>query len=180
MLTLDRTQPLLSVRPGQAGRRTHDDKRHGTIAPFAALDAKARTTVSKCMPRHRASEFRKFLDEIERNMSKNLDFHIITDNDGTHKTRLIHDWFAKRARWHVHITSTGAWWINQVERFFALMRERGLRRGVFCSVAELEKAITCGIEATNTDPKRFRWIKTANDILASTQRFCRRTLAAKA
>jgi transposase len=177
---LDRTQPLLPMRPGQAERRTHDYKRHGTTSLFAALDVKAGTVVGKCMSRHRATEFRKFLDEVERNVPADLDVHVIMDNYGTHKTQLIRNWFAKRPRWHVHFTPTSASWINQVERFFALLTERALKRGVFRSVAELEKAIKTYIEATNADPKPFRWTKTANDILASIQRFCLRTLAANA
>ncbi|KAB2919154.1 MAG: IS630 family transposase [Hyphomicrobiaceae bacterium] len=177
---LDRTQPLLPMRPGQAERRTHDYKRHGTTSLFAALDVKAGTIVGKCMPRHRALEFRKFLDEIERNVPADLDVHVIMDNYGTHKTQLIRHWFAKRPRWHVHFTPTSASWINQVERFFALLTERALRRGVFRSVAELEAAIEAYIKATNRHPKPFRWTKTADDILASIQRFCLRTLAAKA
>jgi transposase len=122
----------------------------------------------------------KFLDEIERNVPANLDVHIIMDNYATHKTKPIRNWFAKRPRWNVHFTPTSASWINQVERFFALLTERALKRGVFRSVAELEKAIEAYIEATNADPKPFRWTKTANDILASIQRFCLRTLAANA
>jgi transposase len=177
---LDRTQPLLPMRPGQAERRTYDYKRHGTTSLFAALDVKAGTVVGKCMSRHRATEFRRFLDEVERNVPAGLDVHVIMDNYGTHKTQLIRNWFAKRPRWHVHFTPTSASWINQVERFFALLTERALKRGVFRSVAELEKAIKTYIEATNADPKPFRWTKTANDILASIQRFCLRTLAANA
>ena len=123
---------------------------------FAALDVKAGTIVGKCMARHRASEFRKFLDEIERNVPANLDVHIIMDNYATHKTKPIRNWFAKRPRWNVHFTPTSASWINQVERFFALLTERALKRGVFRSVAELEKAITAYIEATNANPKPFR------------------------
>ena len=132
------------------------------------------------MPRHRAAEFRKFLDEVERNVPAGLDVHIVMDNYGTHKTKLIRDWFAKRPRWHIHFTPTSASWINQVERFFALLTERALRRGVFRSVTDLEKAIHAYIAATNADPKPFRWTKTATDILASIQRFCLRTLAANA
>src|SRR3979490_294590 len=118
---LDRTQPLLPMRPGQAERHTHDYKRHGTTSLFAALDVKAGTIGGKCMARHRASEFRKFLDEIERNVPANLDVHIIMDNYATHKTKPIRNWFAKRPRWNVHFTPTSASWINQVERFFALL-----------------------------------------------------------
>jgi transposase len=175
---LDRTQPLLPMRPGQAERRTHDYTRHGTTSLFAALDVKAGTVIGKCMPRHRTQEFRKFLDEIERNVPADLDVHIVMDNYGTHKTKLIRNWFAKRPRWHVHYTPTSASWINQVERFFALLTDRAIRRGVFRSVADLERAIIAYIGATNADPKPFRWTKTADDILASIQRFCQRTLAA--
>jgi len=177
---LDRTQPLLPMRPGQAERRTHDYKRHGTTSLFAALDVKAGTIIGKCMPRHRAIEFRKFLDEVERNVPAKLEIHVVMDNAGTHKTKLIRDWFAKRPRWHVHYTPTSSSWINQVERFFALLTERALKRGVFRSVADLEKTIRAYIEATNADPKPFRWTKNADDILASIQRFCLRTIGATA
>ena len=175
---LDRTQPLLPMRPGQIERRTHDNKRHGTPSLFAALDVKAGTAVGKCMDRHRAKEFRRFLDEVEKNVPADLDVHIIMDNYGTHKTKLIRDWFAKHPRWHVHFTPTSASWINQVERFFALLTERAIKRGVFRSVRELEQAIDDYIEATNATPKPFRWTKTADDILASIQRFCLQTLEA--
>jgi transposase len=174
---LDRTQPLLPMRPGQVERHTHDYTRHGTTSLFAALDVQAGTVVGKCMPRHRTQEFRRFLDEVERNVPADLDVHVIMDNYGTHKTKLIRNWFAKRPRWHVHFTPTSASWINQVERFFALLTERAIRRGVFRSVAELERAIIAYIKATNADPKPFRWTKSADDILASIQRFCLRTLA---
>lgn len=176
---LDRTQPLLPMRPGQAERRTHDYKRNGTTSLFAALDVKAGTIVGKCMPRHRAIEFRRFLDEVERNVPGNMDIHVVMDNYGTHKTKLIRDWLAKRPRWHPHFTPTSASWLNQVERFFALLTERALKRGVFRSTADLEKAIKAYVDATNADPKPFRWTRTADDILASIQRFCLRTLDAK-
>jgi transposase len=105
---LDRTQPLLPMRPGQAERRTHDYKRHGVTTLFAALDVKAGTIVGKCMPRHRAKEFRKFLDEIERNVPASLNIHVVMDNASSHKTKLIRAWFAKRSRWHVHFTPTSS------------------------------------------------------------------------
>jgi transposase len=125
---LDRAQPLLPMRPGQIERRTHDYERHGTTTLFAALDVKAGTIVGKCMPRHRAPEFRKFLDEIERNVPTDLDMHVVMDNASSHKTKLIRRWFAKRARWHVHFTPTSSSWINQVERFFALLSEQQIKR----------------------------------------------------
>lgn len=177
---LDRSQPLLPMRPGQAGRRTHDYKRHGTASLFAALDVKAGTVIGKCMGRHRAQEFRKFLDEAGRNVPAGLGIHVIMDNYGTHKTKTIRDWFLKRPRWHVHYTPTSASWLNQAERFFALLTGRAIKRGVFRSVRELETAIKTYIEATNAQPKPFRWTKTADDILASIQRFCLRTLDATA
>ena len=173
---LDRTQPLLPMRPGQVERRTHDYKRHGTTSLFAALEVKAGTVIGKCMPRHRAQDFRRFLDEVERNVPPDLDIHIIMDNYGTHKTQLIRNWFAKRPRWHVHFTPTSASWLNQVERFFGLLTERAIRRGVFNSVRQLETAINTYIEVTNADPKPFRWTKNADDILDSIRRFCLRTV----
>ena len=113
-------------------------------------------------------------------MPAGLDVHLVMDNYSTHKTKLIRNWFAKRPRWHVHYTPTSASWINQVERFFALLTDRAIRRGVFRSVADLEAAITAYIDATNANPKPFRWIKSADDILASIQRFCLRTLSVQA
>ena len=175
---LDRTQPLLPMRPDQAERRTHDYERHGVTTLFAALDVKAGTIVGKCMPRHRAREFRKFLDEVERNVPANLDIHVVMDNASSHKTKLIRAWFAKRHRWHVHFTPTSSSWINQVERFFALLSEQQIKRGVHRSTAELEAAINTYIRTRNADPKPFRWTKSADDILASIERFCRRTICA--
>ena len=173
---LDRTQPLLPMRPGQIERRTHDYERHGTTTLFAALDVKAGTVVGQCMPRHRAQEFRKFLDEIERNVPADLDMHVIMDNASSHKTKLIRHWFAKRPRWHAHFTPTSSSWVNQVERFFALLSEQQIKRGAHRSVAELEAAIDAYIKIRNVSPKPFRWTKSADNILASINRFCRRTL----
>src|SRR5215208_6994284 len=175
---LDRTQPLLPLRPGQAERRTHDYTRHGTTSLFAALDVKAGKVIGRCFPRHRAAEFRKFLDEVDANVPPDLDVHLVLDNSATHKTRAIRDWLAKRPRYHVHFTPTSASWINQVERWFGLLTERALRRGAHRSVAELERDIRAFIDATNADPKPFRWVKSADDILASVKRFCLRTLGA--
>jgi hypothetical protein len=192
---LDRTQPLLPMRPGQAERRTHDYARHGTTSLFAALDIKTGTVIGRCLPRHRAAEFRRFLDAVEVAVPSDLDVHLVMDNAGIHKTKLIRDWFAKRPRWRVHHTPTSASprrplacvpaaadrsrrdrWLNQVERFFALLTDKALRRGVHRSTAELEASIEGYIAATNADPKPFRWTKSADDILAAVQRFCSRTL----
>jgi transposase len=175
---LDRTQPLLPMRPGQAERRAHDYKRHGTTSLFAALDVAAGTVIGKCFKRHRASEFRKFLDHVEANVPADLEIHIVMDNAATHKTKPIRDWFAKRPRWQVHFTPTSASWLNQVERFFALLTEQALRRGVHRSTAALEAAIHAYLAAHNAAPKPFRWTKSADDILASIHRFCTRTLEA--
>ena len=177
---LDRTQPLLPMRPGQAERRTHDYRRHGTTSLFAALDVKAGTIIGKCMPRHRAQEFRRFLDTVEKHVPTDLDIHIVMDNASSHKTKLIRDWFAKRRRWHRHFTPTSSSWINQVERFFALLTDQQIKRGAHRSTAALEAAIAAYIDARNADPKPFRWTKTADDILASIERFCHRTIAVQA
>src|SRR5512147_90396 len=177
---LDRTQPLLPMRPGQAERRTNDYKRHGTTSVFAALDVKAGTIIGTCMPRHRAQEFRRFLDTVENNVPADLDIHVVMDNASSHKTKLIRDWFAKRPRWHTHFTPTSASWINQVERFFALLTEQQIKRGAHRSIKELEAAIAAYVDAHNAYPKPFRCTKTADDILASIERFCRRTVAVQA
>ena len=173
---LDRTQPMLPMRPGQVERRTHDYKRHGTTTLFAALDTATGAIIGTCMKRHRAREFRTFLDEVERNVPADLDIHVVMDNASSHKTKLIRDWFAKRTRWHSHFTPTSSSWLNQVERFFALLTEQQIKRGAHRSTAELEAAIERYIEAHNRDPKPFRWTKSADDILATVERFCQRTL----
>lgn len=173
---LDRSQPLLPMRPGQVERRSHDYKRHGTTSLFAALDVATGKIIGQCYLRHRAREFRKFLDRIEANAPNDLDIHIVMDNYATHKTKAIRDWFAKRPRWHVHFTPTSASWINQVERFFALLSEKQLRRGVHRSTKELEQTILDYLDTVNKDPKPFRWTKSADDILATIKRFCLRTL----
>ena len=172
---LDRTQPLLPLRPGQAERRTHDYQRHGTTSLFAALELKTSRVIGQLHRRHRSSEFRRFLDVIEANVPAGLEAHIILDNYGTHKTALIRNWFAKRPRFHLHFTPTYASWINLVERWFAEITHRRIRRGVFRSVKELEAAIREYIEVHNENPKPFVWTRTANQILESIARFARRT-----
>jgi len=169
---LDRSQPMLPMRPGQAARRSHDYKRHGVTSLFAALDVATGRVIGQCFQRHRAAEFRKFLDEVEANVPDDLDVHLVMDNYATHKTALIRAWFAKRPRWHVHLTPTSSSWLNQVERFFASLTEKRLRRGVYQSVAQLKADIEAFIAAHNADPKPFRWTKSADDILASIERFC--------
>ncbi len=177
---LDRSQPMLPMRPGQPERRTHDYIRHGTTSLFAALDIATGHVIGKCYPRHRATEFRKFLDEIEANVPADLEIHLVMDNYATHKTPLIRSWLAKRPHWHVHLTPTSSSWINQVERFFALLTERQIRRGVHRSLDALHEAITGFINQHNADPKPFKWTRSADDILASIERFCVRNSPAVA
>lgn len=174
---LDRSQPLLPLRPGQIERRTHDYTRHGTTSLFAALDIATGRVIGKCYPRHRAIEFRRFLDEVEAAVPDDLDVHLVMDNYATHKTPLIRNWLAKRPRWHVHLTPAGASWINHVERFFALLTERQIRRGVHRGVGALKAAIAAFIARHNADPRPFKWTKSADDILASIERLCTRTFA---
>jgi transposase len=169
---LDRSQPMLPMRPGQPARRSHDYKRHGVTSLFAALDVATGKVIGQCFPRHRAAEFRRFLDEIEANVPGNLDVHLVMDNYATHKTPLIRAWFAKRPRWHVHLTPTSSSWLNQVERFFADLTDKKLRRSVHRSVAELSADIRAFIDSHNAQPQPFRWTKSADDILASIERFC--------
>lgn len=172
---LDRTQPLLPMRPGQAERRSHDYKRHGTTSLFAALDVKSGRLIGECHRRHRSVEFRQFLETIDAAVPKRFDVHLVLDNYGTHKTPLIHRWLVKRPRFHLHFTPTGTSWINQVERWFALLTEKRLRRSTFRSTRELESAIRSYINQHNENPKPFRWTKTADEILATVARFCMRT-----
>src|SRR5246127_2088242 len=177
---LDRSQPMLPMRPGQPARRSHDYKRHGTTSLFAALDIATGKVIGKCYSRHRAAEFRKFLDEIEAAVPRGLDVHLVMDNYATHKAPLIRNWLAKRPRWYVHLTPTSSSWLNQVERFFALLTERKIRRGIYRSVNALRADIMDFISHHNANPKPFRWTKSAADILASIERFCRYNTQAKA
>jgi transposase len=173
---LDRTAPLLPMRPGQIERRTHDYARHGTTTLFAALDTKTGEWIGQTQSRHRSVEFRKFLDTIEQNVPQPLDVHLILDNYGTPKTQLIQSWLVKRPRFHLHFTPTSASWLNLVERWFAALTEKQLRRGVHRSTKELESAIKSYIQHHNKDPKPFVWHKTADQILDSVARFRTRTL----
>jgi transposase len=171
---LDRTQPLLPMRPGQVERRTHDYARHGTTSLFAALDTKTGAVIGQLHRRHRSVEFRKFLDTIDAEVPADLDVHLILDNYGTHKTALIRRWLAKRSRFHVHFTPTSASWLNLVERWFAALTQKQIKRGAHPSTRALETAIRQYIAVTNEAPKPFVWTKTADEILASVARFCHR------
>ena len=175
---LDRTAPLLPMRPGQAERRTHDDKRHGTTSLFAALNAKTGTVIAETHRRHRSVEFRKFLDRLDVSVPPTLDVHLIMDNYGTHKTPRIRAWLAKRPRFHVHFTPTYGSWLNLVERWFAELTTKQIKQGAHRSVPELERAIWEFLDIHNEDPKPFVWTKSADEILASIARFAQRTVAA--
>jgi len=169
---LDRTQPLLPMRPGQVERRTHDYERHGTTSLFAALDLASGRVVGECHRRHRGIEFRKFLDTLDEAVPAPLDVHLILDNYGTHKTPLIRRWLARHPRYHLHFTPTSASWLNLVERWFATLTERQLRRGVHRSTRELETALKHYLAVHNQEPKPFVWTKTADEILANVASFC--------
>ena len=174
---LDRTQPLLPMRPGQMERRTHDYRRYGTTSLFAALNVATGNVMGQLHQRHRSVEFRRFLDLVDASVPAELDVHLVLDNYSTHKAPLIRNWLAKRPRFHLHFTPTYASWINMVERWFGLLTQRQIKRGAHRSVPELEKAIKEFLAAHNGDPKPFVWTKTADEILASIARFAQRTSA---
>src|SRR5258705_3977309 len=177
---LDRTQPLLPMQPGQVERRTHDYKRHGTTTLFAALNAKTSEVITQFHQRHRSAQFREFLDLIEARVPRRLDVHLIMDNYSTHKTALIRNWFAKRPRFHVHFTPTYGSWLSLVERWFAELTMKQIRRGAYRSVTQLKAGIQEFIDAHQADPKPFVWAKSADEILASISRFAQRTTDARA
>lgn len=171
---LDRTQRTLPLAPGIAERRTHDYERHGTTTLFAALNIATGKVIGQWHRRHRSQEFLKFLHTIEANVPADLDVHLVMDNDGTHKTHGIKAWFARHPRFHVHFTPTSASWINQVERWFATLTEKAIRRATHRSTRQLESAIKEYVNINNENPKPFQWSKSADDILASIERFCLR------
>jgi transposase len=177
---LDRTQPMLPLRPGQPERRTHDYRRHGTTSLFAALDVVSGSVLGKCYRRHRTREFLDFLKQIDSSVSVALDLHLILDNYSTHKTEQVRRWLARHPRFHLHFTPTYSSWINLVERFFALLSQQWLKRSAHRSTFELEQAILRYIEHGNRNPKPFVWTKSADQILETIARFCQRTLAVHA
>ena len=172
---LDRTQPLLPMRPGQPERRSHDYVRHGTTSLFAALDVKTGNVIGACHARHRAIEFRKFLDTIEESVPADLDVHVILDNLSTHKAPVVKRWLLRHPRYHLHFTPTSSSWLNLVERFFAELTQKQIRRGVHRSTRALIEAIEGYIEIRNEEPRPFIWTKSADEILASLARYCQRT-----
>jgi transposase len=167
---LDRTQPLLPMRPGQIERRTHDYVRHGTTSLFAALNVATGKVIGECHARHRAEEFLKFLKTVDRSVDQGLQVHVVMDNFAAHKTKRVKQWLADHPRFTFHFTPTSSSWLNLVERLFSSLTTRQLRRAVHKSVAELKEAITAFLDAVNSNPKPFVWTKRAEDIFASLAR----------
>ena len=167
---LDRTQPSLPMKKGRAGTMTHDYKRHGTTTLFAALNVLTGVVIGRCLPRHRNTEFLKFLRIIDREVPKGLQIHLICDNYGTHKHPNVEAWQVKHPRFHLHFTPTSSSWLNLVERWFRDLTDKAIRRGVFHSVNDLIAAIEDYLKANNDNPKPFIWTATAEQILAKVAR----------
>ncbi|WP_084700741.1 IS630 family transposase [Streptacidiphilus anmyonensis] len=164
---LDRSQPVLPMMPGMPERRTHDYLRHGITSLFAAFNIADGTVISELHRRHRALEYKKFLVTIDKAVPLELDVHVVCDNYATHNTAEVRAWLAKHPRFHVHFTPTGSSWINQVERWFGLLTDKLIRRGVHTSVKALEDDIKAWIDTWNQNPRPFTWTKTADEILKS-------------
>ncbi|HEX5994485.1 MAG TPA: IS630 family transposase [Jiangellales bacterium] len=162
---LDRTQPSLPLKKGRAGTMTHDYKRHGTATLFAALDVLTGTIIGKCFGRHRHDEFLRFLRLVDTQVPRRLQIHMILDNYGTHNHPDVKAWLDKHPRFHLHFTPTSSSWLNLVERFFAEITDKAIRRGVFHSVDDLIAAIEEYLRVHNNDPKPFVWTATAEQIL---------------
>jgi transposase len=169
---LDRTAPILPVSPGVPERRTHDYRRHGTSSLYAALDIATGLVIGQTRRRHRAIEFKKFLVQIDQAVPAELDVHVILDNASTHKTPAIHRWLAAHPRFVLHFTPTSSSWLNLVERWFAELTQKKLRRGTHRSTRALDADIRDWIDNWNTNPSPFVWTKTADEILDSIARFC--------
>ena len=171
---LDRSQPVLAMLPGMPERRTHDDQRNGITSLFAAFNIADGTVIGELHRQHRAIEFKQFLTRIDKTVPQALDVHVLCDNYGTHKTPAIKAWLGRHPRFHLHLTPTGSSWINQVERWFGFLTDQMLQRGVHKSVQALEKDIRAWVAAWNQHPRPFIWTKTAEEILESLARYCRR------
>jgi transposase len=174
MQALDRTAPMLPMMPGVPGRTTHDYVRHGTTSLFAALDVATGKVIGQIHRKHRHQEFLRFLKTIDKTTPAELDLHLVLDNYAAHKTPAIHQWLVKHPRFHLHFTPTYSSWLNLVERWFAELTNRKLRRSAHRSVAALETDVKKWIEAWNTDPKPFIWTKTADEILETLAAYCQR------
>jgi transposase len=167
---LDRTQPGLPLKPGRCGTMTHDYKRHGTSTLFAALDVATGEVIGECKPRHRHQEFLAFLKTVEKQTPAELDLHLIVDNYATHKHDEVKKWLRRHPRITLHFIPTSSSWLNLVERFFGLITDKQIRRGVFTSVQALEQAIHEFIEHHNTHKKPFVWTQSAEEILRKVTR----------
>jgi len=167
---LDRTQASLPMKKGRAGTMTHDYKRHGTTTLFAALDVLTGAVIGECLPRHRHTEFLKFLRTIDREVPKGLQVHLILDNYSTHKHENVKKWLAKHPRFHLHFTPTSSSWLNLIERWFGKLTDKAIRRGIFHSVPELVTAIETYLTVNNENPEPFIWTATAEQILTKVQR----------
>ena len=167
---LDRTQRGLPMKKGRAGTMTHDYKRHGTTTLFAALDVLDGRVIGQCMHKHRHQEFIRFLNRINREVAPALDVHLIADNYATHKHPKVKAWLTRHPRFHMHFTPTSASWLNLVERFFAEITRKRIRRGVFHSVIDLQSAINDYLEHHNADPKLFVWTASASSIIEKVNR----------
>ena len=168
---LDRTQPSLPMRPGQIERRTHDYKRHGVTDLFAALNLATGQVVHQTRAQHRAVEFRKFLDLIDDSVPADLAVHVVLDNSSTHKTPAIHDWLLRHPRFTFHFTPTSSSWMNLVERWFAELTNKMLRRSAHKSVTALTADLNAWIAAWNDNPQPFVWHKTADQILDNLKKY---------
>lgn len=172
---LDRSQPLLPMSPGQVERRTHDYVRHGTTSLFAALNVATGKVIGECHPKHRHQEFIKFLERIDEEIPETpgVEIHLVMDNYATYKTPKVRRWLTRRPRYHVHFTPTSASWLNQVERFFAEITEKRIRRGAFQSVKALRTAIEQYLEHHNDNAKPFVWNANADLILSRVKKVCK-------
>jgi transposase len=171
---LNRTEPILPLAPGVPARQSHDYERHGVTSLFAAMDVASGVTISSCYRRHRHQEFLRFLNEIEGNLPAGLDVHLVMDNYGTHKVDKVRSWLARHPRYHVHFTPTSASWLNLVERLFAEVSERCVRRGSHSNVRVLEKAMLHYLDQRNENAKPFIWTADADLILGKVERLCKR------
>jgi transposase len=167
---LDRTQPSLPMKRGRAGTMTHDYKRNGTTTLFAALDVLTGSVIGQCLPRHRHTEFLKFLRTIDKQVPAGLQIHLVLDNYATHKHDNVNKWLQKHTRFHLHFTPTSSSWCNMVERFFGKLTDKAIRRGVFQSVPDLITAIETYLQANNDNPQPFVWTTTAEQILKKVRR----------
>ena len=170
---LERTQPVLPMGLGYIEGITHDYVRHGTTTLFAALDIANGSVLTQCKPQHRHQEFLSFLRHIETSVPANLDIHLICDNYGTHKHAKVKAWLARRPRFHLHFTPTYSSWLNQVERWFALITQQAIRRGSFDSVTDLKRKIEAFVKQYNKHPRPFAWTATAESILGKIERLCK-------